>query len=64
MEIKQRERVLRMSDLMQPMVFSKKLQAKVTENNRILQALGVETDQFSRGQRKLPGQPAKLCAPS
>src|SRR5205809_7474219 len=31
---------LRMSDLVQPVVFSKKLQAKVTENNRILQALG------------------------
>src|SRR5207244_10054270 len=31
---------LRMSDLVQPVVFSKKLQAKVIENNRILQALG------------------------
>src|SRR2546428_9007765 len=31
---------LRMSDLIQPIVFSKKLQAKVIENNRILQALG------------------------
>ncbi len=31
---------LRASDLMQPIVFSKKLQAKLIENNRILQALG------------------------
>jgi adenylosuccinate synthase len=33
---------LRVSDLMQPIVFSKKLQAKVLENNRILQALGAK----------------------
>ncbi|HEX4707419.1 MAG TPA: adenylosuccinate synthase [Candidatus Udaeobacter sp.] len=33
---------LRVSDLMQPIVFSKKLQAKVMENNRILQALGAK----------------------
>src|SRR5207247_10271699 len=33
---------LRISDLMQPIVFSKKLQAKVTEYNRILQALGAK----------------------
>src|SRR6266403_3380920 len=31
---------LRMSDLMQPILFSKKLQAKIRENNSILQALG------------------------
>jgi adenylosuccinate synthase len=31
---------LRVSDLMQPILFSKKLQAKVRENNSILQALG------------------------
>ena len=37
---------LRMSDLMQPIVFSKKLQAKVTENNRILQALGAKPISF------------------
>jgi len=37
---------LRMSDLMQPMVFSKKLQAKVLENNRILQALGARPISF------------------
>src|SRR5256886_1432274 len=33
---------LRVSDLMQPMVFSKKLQAKLIENDRILQALGAK----------------------
>src|SRR2546421_8410870 len=37
---------LRMSDLMQPIVFSKKLQAKVTENNSILQALGAKPSSF------------------
>src|SRR5437016_5897761 len=31
---------LRISDLMQPILFAKKLQAKVRENNNILQALG------------------------
>src|SRR5438045_4612322 len=34
---------LRMSDLMQPMLFSKKLQAKVHDNNSILQALGANS---------------------
>jgi adenylosuccinate synthase len=34
---------LRMSDLMQPVLFSKKLQAKVRENNSILQAFGAES---------------------
>src|SRR5213083_2140214 len=37
---------LRMSDLMQPIVFSKKLQAKLLENNRILQALGAKPVSF------------------
>ena len=37
---------LRMSDLTQPIVFSKKLQAKVIENNRILQALGAKPISF------------------
>ena len=37
---------LRVSDLMQPIVFSKKLQAKLTENNRILQALGAKPISF------------------
>ena len=33
---------LRMSDLMQPLLFSKKLQAKIRENNSILHALGAK----------------------
>src|SRR5437588_11228402 len=33
---------LRISDLMQPIVFGKKLQAKIRENNSILQALGAK----------------------
>jgi adenylosuccinate synthase len=37
---------LRISDLMQPIVFSKKLQAKVIENNKILQALGAKPISF------------------
>src|SRR5256884_266201 len=37
---------LRMSDLMQPIVFSKKLQAKILENDRILQALGAKPINF------------------
>src|SRR5881296_4374563 len=37
---------LRISDLIQPIVFSKKLQAKVIENNRILQALGAKPISF------------------
>src|SRR5213594_1344370 len=37
---------LRMSDLMHPILFSKKLQAKVIENNRILQALGAKPISF------------------
>src|SRR5437879_3776545 len=37
---------VRVSDLIQPIVFSKKLQAKVIENNRILQALGAKPISF------------------
>ncbi len=37
---------LRVSDLMQPILFSKKLQAKITENNSILQALGARPINF------------------
>src|SRR5438477_4507681 len=33
---------LRMSDLMQPALFTKKLQAKISENNSILRALGAK----------------------
>ena len=38
---------LRMSDLMQPALFSKKLQAKISENNSILRALGAKPINFS-----------------
>jgi len=37
---------LRISDLMQPVLFSKKLQAKVRENNNILKALGARRINF------------------
>src|SRR5437879_12129665 len=37
---------LRMSDLMQPIVFSKKLHAKIIEYNRILQTLGAKPVSF------------------
>src|SRR3982751_3951619 len=37
---------LRVSDLMQPTLFSKKLQAKMRENNAILRALGAEPNDF------------------
>src|SRR5207244_4494384 len=37
---------LRVSDLMQPILFSKKLQAKILENNSILQALGARPINF------------------
>ncbi len=37
---------LRVSDLMQPILFSKKLHAKVVENNSILQALGAKPISF------------------
>lgn len=51
---------LRVSDLMQPMLFSKKLQAKIRENNSILQALGARpinyrevNEQYLAAGRKL-----------
>src|SRR5437016_11923266 len=37
---------LRVSDLMQPILFSKKLQAKILENNSILEALGAKPINF------------------
>src|SRR5919205_3278944 len=39
---------LRMSDLMQPRLFSKKLQAKIRENNAILRALGAKPIDFNQ----------------
>ena len=51
---------LRMSDLMQPVLFSKKLKAKIRENNSILHALGAKTinfrevnDQYLKAGQKL-----------
>ncbi len=51
---------LRMSDLMQPILFSKKLQAKIRENNAILQALGAKpinyrevNEEYLRAGKKL-----------
>src|SRR5947209_187671 len=43
---------LRISDLMQPELFSKKLQAKVRENNSILQALGAKPISFAEVNEK------------
>src|SRR5256885_10881279 len=37
---------LRVSDLMQPVLFSKKLEAKMRENNAILRALGAKPNDF------------------
>ncbi|HXX40683.1 MAG TPA: adenylosuccinate synthase [Chthoniobacterales bacterium] len=53
---------LRISDLMQPILFSKKLQAKVRENNSILEALGarpinyreVNEDYLAAGKKLRP----------
>src|SRR5205807_2384965 len=53
---------LRISDLMQPILFSKKLQAKIRDNNSILQALGakainyreVEESYLAAGERLRP----------
>jgi adenylosuccinate synthase len=46
---------LRMSDLMQPELFSKKLQAKIRENNSILQALGAKPVSFTAVKREYLG---------
>jgi adenylosuccinate synthase len=43
---------LRMSDLIQPELFSKKLQAKIRENNSILQALGAKPVSFAAVKRE------------
>ncbi|MFL6583020.1 MAG: adenylosuccinate synthase [Chthoniobacterales bacterium] len=43
---------LRMSDLIQPELFSKKLQAKIRENNSILQALGAKPSSFREVNEK------------
>src|SRR2546423_5354199 len=51
---------LRMSDLMQPTLFSKKLQAKVRENNSILQALGARPINYAQVNRDYLVAGAKL----
>ena len=43
---------LRMSDLMQPELFSEKLQAKIRENNRILKAFGAKPISFREENEK------------
>ncbi len=43
---------LRVSDLMQPTLFSKKLEAKMRENNAILRALGAEPNDFREVNRE------------
>ncbi len=51
---------LRVSDLMQPRLFSKKLQAKIRENNSILQALGAKPIDFRQVNRAYLAAGAKL----
>src|SRR5437867_5896425 len=51
---------LRVSDLMQPLLFSKKLQAKIIENNSILQALGARPVSFREVNESYLGAGEKL----
>jgi adenylosuccinate synthase len=51
---------LRMSDLMQPRIFSKKLQARNRENNSILQAIGARTINYEQVNRDYLIAAAKL----
>src|SRR5919204_2504507 len=51
---------LRMSDLMQPILFSKKLQAKIRENNSILQALGAAPISYREVREKYLAAGEKL----
>jgi adenylosuccinate synthase len=51
---------LRISDLMQPTLFSKKLHTKIRENNRILQAIGARSINFTRVNREYLVAGAKL----
>ena len=51
---------LRISDLMQPTLFSKKLQAKIRENNSILQALGAKPINYTQVNRDYLIAGAKL----
>ena len=51
---------LRISDLMQPTLFSKKLQARIRENNSILQAIGARTINYAQVNRDYLVAGAKL----
>src|SRR5881409_37365 len=51
---------LRVSDLMQPILFAKKLQAKIRENNSILQALGAKPINNGEVIRSNPPRGEKL----
>ena len=51
---------LRISDLMQPTFFSKKLQARIRENNSILQAIGARTINYAQVNRDYLVAGAKL----
>ncbi|MEY2536749.1 MAG: adenylosuccinate synthase [Verrucomicrobiota bacterium] len=51
---------LRMSDLMQPTVFGKKLRAKIRENNSILHALGARSINYAQVNRSYLVAGAKL----
>src|SRR2546430_9447845 len=51
---------LRISDLMQPTLFSKKLQARVRENNNILQAIGAKPINYAQVNRDYLIAGAKL----
>ena len=51
---------LRMADLMQPEVFTKKLQAKMRENNSILKALGARPISFTKVNEDLLAAGEKL----
>src|SRR3984893_14752672 len=51
---------LRMSDLMQPVLFSKKLQARIREHNSILQAIGARPINYAQVNRDYLVAGAKL----
>src|SRR5437763_9547437 len=53
---------LRISDLMQPILFAKKLQAKIRENNSILQAIGAKPINYAQVNRDYLIAGAKLRA--
>ncbi len=51
---------LRIADLMQPELFTQKLQAKMKENNSILKALGARPNSFTKVNRDFLGAGEKL----